>query len=281
MRTWYIEDAGGGCRAFSEVLVLVSEKPREIYTALVPLTWQTGQTLEEVVLELVLDMMTRAGVTREDQILVCSGNIFHDLHRYLQENHYNWSTARMEGLAHEIAEQVFFEQIVQAGFPSYIKLNSRNYREFYQMVERWVLENKSRLQYLKDRLVRQKPIGNKYCYKANRSRPRHCSRCHNAILPFTPMVECRINSRGKKIHRYYHPACSPVQPLKNKLVTMEATLHGHPLCGVITRSNREERCALCQLPIPAGQTAFFGYHNEQLLTVHLSCLNVNHTPAGA
>ncbi|MFZ5590431.1 MAG: hypothetical protein ACOY81_01280 [Bacillota bacterium] len=281
MRTWYIEDAGGGCRAFSEVLVLVSEKPREVYTSLVPLTWQTGQTLEEVVLELVLEMMSRAGVTKEDKILVCSGNIFNDLHKYLQENQYNWSTARMEGLAHEIAEQVFFEQIVNAGFPAYIKLTSRNYREFYQLVEKWVLENISRLRYLKDRRVRQKPIGNKYCYKANRSRPRHCSKCHSSILPYTPMVECRMNVHGKKVHRYYHPECSPVKPLKNKLVTIETTLNGQPTCGVVTKSNREERCTLCQKSIPAGQPAFFCYNNDQLLSFHLSCLSIMNTPAEA
>ena len=120
MRQWYVEDAGGGCRAFSEIVVLVSEDPREIYWSAVPLTWSDNLSLEEVVCQQVITLMSQAGVTKEDQILVCSGNIFFGFHRWLNDHNYLWETAKMDGLAHEVAESLFSAQINAAGFPEEI-----------------------------------------------------------------------------------------------------------------------------------------------------------------
>ena len=135
MKTWYVEDAGGGCLAFSEVLVLVCENPQEIYTARVPLTWEDDLTLEQMVSRLVIKMMEEAGVTKNDQLLVCSGNIFNDFHQWLTEEGYQWNYHKMDGLAHEVAEQTFYQQILDAGFPAFVHPSPGNYRLYYSFVE--------------------------------------------------------------------------------------------------------------------------------------------------
>ncbi|WP_194174930.1 hypothetical protein [Desulfofundulus thermobenzoicus] len=271
MKVWFVEDAGGGCRAFSEVVVLVCENPLKKYVARVPLTWNTRESLEEVVLRLMIDLMYRAGVSREDRILVCSGNIFHAFHRWLTEKGYNWEYARMEGLAHDIAEDEFQRQITAAGFPRQIHLVERNYRDFYRQVEKWVMQQPEPQRFLKDREVRQKPVETRYTLKSNYARTRRCSTCRKPILPFTPMVEYRATREGKRIRHYYHPSCSPVRPLKNKLLTGSAQWADGEVRGIIIPCRVDSPCHWCDRIIPAGETAFYGYAGDKLLTGHMDC----------
>ncbi|RYD06275.1 hypothetical protein N752_05125 [Desulforamulus aquiferis] len=114
--TWYVEDAGGGCRAFGEVVVLVCEETREIYSARIPVTWTNKMGWEELVCQLMLGLMKEAQATSEDKYLVCSGNIFNVYHNWLKEHNYNWETHKMDGLAHEAAEGEFHRMVVEAGF---------------------------------------------------------------------------------------------------------------------------------------------------------------------
>lgn len=271
MRTWFIEDAGGGCRAFSEVVVLVSEKPRETYTAKIPLTWSGGESLEEIVCRTVVGMMEKAGVTTDDQVLVCSGNIFHGLHAWLKENGYNWEFARMEGLAHDHAENEFNRQIVQAGFPPHIKLMDRNYRDFYRLVEKWVLEKESRHCYMKDRSVRQKPVEARYVLKGNNARTLRCSGCQKKILPYTPVVEFKLRQTGKRIRKNYHPECSPVTPFKNKLKRARAEIDGTVIEGLLAPCRKETVCPVCNGEVTTGEQIFYGYRDNRLISGHLNC----------
>lgn len=272
MRTWYIEDAGGGCRAFSEVVVLVSENPEEAHTSKIPLTWSGGESLEEMVCRTMIGLMEKAGVTREDHILVCSGNIFHGLHAWLTEKNYNWEFARMDGLAHDIAEMEFYNQILKAGFPPHIKLTDRNYRDFYRVVEKWIMEDESRHSFFKDRVVRQKPVETRYVLKANGVRKQRCSCCRKSILPYTPMVEFKARQEGKKIRKYYHPECSPVTPLKNKLKTALGVMGGKKIEGVVSPCRNEMSCAVCGEIITPGSDTFFSYPSGKLTACHTGCV---------
>ncbi|WP_201721878.1 hypothetical protein [Desulfotomaculum copahuensis] len=274
MKYWYVEDAGGGCRAFSEVVVLVCEQPREIYTARVPLTWKTKESLEEVVCRLITGLMKKAGANKEDYYLVCPGNIFYGFHRWLSDNGYRWEQIKMEGLAHDAAESEFQRQIVRAGFPPHIHLVERNYRDFYRLVEDWVMQQPERHRYLKDREVRQKPVETRYVLKSNYGRPHYCSACRETVKPFTPMVEYKATRDGKRVRHYFHPSCSPVTPFKNKLVTMDAYIDGKQLTGVVIPCRTDTACAWCGGIIPAGEAAFYGYLDDRLFTGHLLCTGV-------
>lgn len=271
MKQWYVEDAGGGCRAFSEVVVLVCEQPKEIYTARVPLTWRTSESLEEVVCRLLVGLMQKAGATREDYYFVCSGNIFHGFHQWLTDNGYHWEQSRMEGLAHEVAESEFQAQIVRAGFPAHIHLVERNYREFYRQVENWVAQQPDGHRYLKDRTVRQKPVETRFVLKSNYGRQHFCSRCRRPVPPFTPMVEYRATLNGKRLRRYFHPQCSPVTPFKSKLVTARAVIGGREMDGVVIPCRTDTPCAWCGETVKGGETAFYGYLENKLFTGHLEC----------
>lgn len=276
MRTWFIEDAGGGCRAFSEVVVLVSESPVESYTARVPLTWDGGESLEEVVCRAVIEMMEKAGVSRNDQLLVCSGNIFHGLHAWLTENNYNWEYARMDGLAHDIAEDAFYSQILKAGFPPHIKLAERNYRDFYRVLEKWIMEDESRLSYLKDRLVRQKPVETRYVLKGNGARKLRCCGCKKNILPYTPVVEFKARQDGKRVRKCYHPDCSPVTPMKNKLKAATGKVNGTVREGLMAICRKETSCGICNLNIAPDSQAFYVYLDGKLVVCHPGCASVEY-----
>ncbi len=275
MRTWYIEDAGGGCRAFSEVLVLVSENPREIYTAKLPLTWDESIGLEEMACRLVINMMKKAGVSKEDTLLVCSGNIFHTLHQWLSNEGYNWETAKMDGLAHEVAEDAFYRQLVEAGVPKEYKLVERDYRTFYRQVEEWVNQQPNPSRYMKDRKVRQKPAEARYKLKSTYARPRRCRKCRETIKPFSPVVEHTVRNNGKKYRVYFHPECSPIKPLKGKLQYATGKWAGKEISGLILPNKKEVTCLLCGRPIALGEPTFYGYDEENLIFGHQRCFDKN------
>jgi len=273
LKLWHVEDAGGGCQAFPEVLVLVCESSGEIFSEKMPLTWSDGTGMEEKACQIMMSLMEKAGVCKEDQLLVCSGNIFHAYHQWLDQNSYLWEQSKIDGLAHEVAEEQFHRQVVDAGFPEDIRLVERNYRDYYRLLENWVASNPDRHQYYKDREVRRKPAETRYVLKSTGSHGRPCLSCRQKIRPYTPVVIYRTRENGRKIRRYYHPSCSPVEPLKTSLVTRTVDWNKQKIEGVILVAKEEEKkaCAVCLQPILPGEITFFGYAGDQLITGHLSC----------
>ncbi len=271
MLQWYIEDAGGGCRSFSEVLVLVCENPRLIYQSFLPLTWDNKLSLEEMARQKVLEMMQQAGVKQDDYLYVCSGNIFFGLHKWLTENGYHWETAKMDGLAHEVAEHTFQQQIISAGFPAEIRLEERNYRDYYRQVDAWIKEDPARTQYVKDIKVRCKPASLRYILKGNAGGTRTCSRCRKKILPYSPIVQYRFRDFGKKKCHYYHPACSPVKPQKNKLQQAHIYWRGEVLHGVILPARETLPCRVCEQEVPTGTKALHAHRDKEFIFGHPNC----------
>ncbi|MCL6559544.1 MAG: hypothetical protein K6U74_12250 [Firmicutes bacterium] len=272
MKEWHVEDAGGGCRAFSEVLVLVCENTGEVFFDLMPLTWSDGTSMEEKACQLLSSMMERAGVTREDRLLVCSGNIFHAYHNWLTEQGYNWEPSKIDGLAHNVAEEHFHRQASAAGFPEEIRLVERNYRDYYRVIEEWVKEDSLRAVHLKDMEVRRKPSETRYILKSNGGHTRSCMQCRKKIPAFTPVVVYRCRENGRKVRRYFHPDCSPVAPFKSTLETFIIKWGTFKIEGVILTSNQEKRiCAVCQQPILPGDRAFYGYAGDKIIAGHLCC----------
>lgn len=272
MKEWYVEDAGGGCRAFSEILVLVCEDPEEIYTSQMPLTWETDLTWEQMATQLIIKMMDTAKVTKEDRLYVCSGNIFHDFHRFLTEAGYTWECHKMDGLAHQVAEQAFYQQILNAGFPSFVRPSDVNYRLFYAFVEKWLAQDPARNRYLKDRPKRTKPIEQFYTLKASSRRARFCHQCQQPIRPFDPIVEYRSKQNGRRMYWYYHPDCSPVAPGKNKLQTALLFIEGQEITGIIRIAKDSNLiCSFCQKNVATGEAIFAGYLHEKLVQGHLTC----------
>lgn len=273
MKVWHVEDAGGGCQAFPEVLVLVCENTGEVFSEKMPLTWSDGTGMEEKVCQIMVSLMKKAGVSEEDQLLVCSGNIFHAYHQWLEQNAYRWEQSKIDGLAHTAAEERFHRQAADAGFPEDIRLVERNYRDYYRMIENWVASNPDRHRYYKDREVRRKPAETRYVLKSNGSYGRHCLCCRQKIRPYTPVVVYRTRENGRNIRRYYHPACSPVEPLKTSLVTWTVDWNALQIEGVILTAKEagEKACVVCRQPISPGESTFFGYAEDQLIRGHLSC----------
>ncbi|SFH17675.1 hypothetical protein SAMN05660649_04152 [Desulfotomaculum arcticum] len=273
MRSWYIEDAGGGCRAFSEVLVLVSEDPCLIYQRLMPLTWNNDITFEEMARLIVVEMMIEAEASHNDYFYVCSGNIFYGLHKWLTENGYNWETTKMDGLAHDVAESAFQKQLLLAGFPAGIKLEERNYRDFYRTVESWIKEDPTRKRFFKDMTVRRKPEQFRYILKGNSSHTRKCAKCQKKISAFSPIVQYRCRENGKKKNRYYHPECSPYKPHKNKLEEAHFLWMGSVVSGVVLPLRKAAPCSVCGLELLPGTRAVHAGNGKKVICGHIECFN--------
>ncbi|GAB6158062.1 hypothetical protein JCM39194_12620 [Desulfotomaculum varum] len=272
MKTWYVEDAGGGCRAFGEVLVLVCEETNEVYATRVPATWSNKMGWEELVCRLMIDLMAAAGAGPDDRYLVCSGNIFHTYHRWLTEHGYNWSTHKMDGLAHEAAENEFHRMVVEAGFPAHIKLVDRDYRSYYNEIEKWVASDPARQQlYWKDREVRKKPAQPRYVLKSTLGRARTCRHCRQAIPPFSPAVELKYRQNGRKFRYFFHPDCSPVQPLQSQLEQLAVPWQGGQLTGILVPCQDQVHCVLCGRPLAPGEQTFYAYAGNRLLAGHPAC----------
>ncbi|MDH7478515.1 MAG: hypothetical protein QHH02_00720 [Syntrophomonadaceae bacterium] len=275
MKTWYIEDAGGGCRAFSEVLVLVCEDPRIVLSTRIPLTWEEDLTLEQMASRLVRKMMEEAGVTKSDCLLVCSGNIFHDLHRWLTEEQYNWEFHKMDGLAHQIAEELFYQQLLEAGFPAFIRPSDNNYRLFYSFVERWVAQDDQRQKYLKDRTCRAKPAELHFTLRGNSHRRQFCHKCREEIAPYRPLVEYCFKQNGCRRRQYFHPHCSPVEPGKIKLSISVVRYRGQEWEAVRRRTGRPGmNCAVCGKELLPDEEALHWYDaDNRLRHGHPECLD--------
>lgn len=272
MKEWQVEDAGGGCRAFSEVVVLVCEQTGEKYFSLLPLTWEDGSSMEEKACSLIVSMMNRAGVTGDDRLLVCSGNIFHAFHNWLDENGYNWEKSKIDGMAHDVAEEIFHRQVINAGFTEEIQLVERNYRDYYRVIEEWVAGDPLRHIFYKNREVRRKPAETRYLLKSNGSHTRSCLQCRKKIRPYTPVVVYRSRENGRRIRRYFHPACTPVTPLKSTLETSIITWNTSRIEGVILNFNEKDRvCPVCGQSITTGERTFYGYLNDRMVAGHLAC----------
>lgn len=272
MKVWQVEDAGGGCRAFSEVLVLVCEQTGETYSTTLPLTWEDGFSLEEKACSLLIPMLAEAEVSREDFLQVCSGNIFHAFHNWLTENDYHWELSKIDGLAHDTAEGLFHRQVVEAGFSVDIHLEERNYRDYYRVIEEWVAQDPLRHVFFKDREARRKPAETRYILKSNGSHARSCLQCRKKIMPYTPVVFYRARENGRKVRRYFHPACTPVAPLKSTLETMIISWNSSCIEGVLLNANEDKRvCAACGQPITSGDQTFYGYFNGKIIAGHPAC----------
>ena len=272
LKEWQVEDAGGGCRAFSEVIVLACEKTGEVYSNTIPLTWEDGSSLEEKVCSQLIQMMLEADVTINDYLYVCSGNIFYAFHNWLNENQYNWELSKIDGLAHDRAEYFFHCQAVDAGFPDNIQLVERNYRDYYRAVEKWVHTDAMRLVFLKDYDVRRKPVETRYLLKGNRGHTRTCLKCRKKILRYTPVVVYRCREHGRKVRRFFHPDCTPVVPQKSTLESVTVPWESSSLEGIILCANEENRlCAVCGQPVLPGERTFYGYLEKALIAGHQAC----------
>lgn len=271
-KTWFVEDAGGGCRAFGEVVVLVCEETGEIYTARVPVTWTNKMGWEELVCQLLTELMEQAGADKEDEYLVCSGNIFHTYHKYLTDQGYQWQTHKMDGLAHDAAENEFHHMVVEAGFPAQIQLQERDYRSYYNAIEKWVAACPERKeQYWKDREVRKKPAQPRYILKNTTTRPRSCAKCHRHILPFSPAVELKYRKDGRKLRTFFHPECCPVKPLKSQLDQLEVQWKDGKLTGILIPCQEPVTCSICGQPVEPGQRTFYAYEENDLVCGHPTC----------
>lgn len=274
MKTWFVEDAGGGCRAFGEVVVLVCEETNEIYCARIPVTWSDKIGWEELVCQSLLKLMEKAGANKDDQYLVCSGNIFHTYHRHLTEQGYNWQTHKMDGLAHDAAESEFHRMVVEAGFPDDIKLQERDYRSYYNAIEKWVGQNNARKEkYWKDREVRKKPAQPRYVLKNTASKPKNCHACNKAILPYSPAVELKFRKDGRKFRYFFHPDCCPATSVKSQLDQLEVQWKDGKLTGILIPCPAEIHCSICEQPVEEGEKTFYAYENGKLLCGHPSCFN--------
>jgi hypothetical protein len=136
-----IDDAGGGCFIGPEVLVIHRLETKEAWHLIIP-----QQIIERV--EYGTKLLKRAflelGISNEEPVRLCRGEIFDPFQKYLEEQDYQVERQKVSSATDAIAEAKFLEILHSYGFPKELVLEQRNYYQFYEMVAFWYYSKKNR-----------------------------------------------------------------------------------------------------------------------------------------
>lgn len=129
-----VDDAGGGCFLGPEVLVIHRLETGESWYLLIPP--EIYQRIRFAT-KLLKGAFRQVGFTPEEPVRLCRGEIFDDFQQYLQKHGYQVLREKVSVATDSLAETRFLEILYSYGFPRRLKLEDRNYREFYELVSFW------------------------------------------------------------------------------------------------------------------------------------------------
>lgn len=129
-----VDDAGGGCFLGPEVLVIHRLETGESWYLLIP-----PEIYQRVrfATKLLKGAFHQIGFTPEEPVRLCRGEIFNDFQQYLQEQGYQVVREKVSTATDSLAESRFLDILYSYGFPRILKLEDRNYKEFYELVSFW------------------------------------------------------------------------------------------------------------------------------------------------
>jgi hypothetical protein len=134
-----IDDAGGGCFVGPEVLVIHRLETDEIWYLLIP-----PNVMERIFF--ATKILKRAfrdlAISTEETVKLCRGEIFDLFEEYLATHDYRVVREKVSTATDSLAEAKFMEILYSYGFPTEIRLQNRNYQEFYALVSYWYYSGK-------------------------------------------------------------------------------------------------------------------------------------------
>ncbi|NLY73846.1 MAG: hypothetical protein GX075_00890 [Firmicutes bacterium] len=136
-----IDDAGGGCFIGPEVLVIHRLETKEAWYLMIP---PSVVKRVEYATTLLKKAFRDLGVTKEEPVRLCRGEIFDPFQKYLEERQYQVVREKVSASTDQLAETKFMDILHSYGFPRELALEQRNYHDFYEMVAFWYYSCKQR-----------------------------------------------------------------------------------------------------------------------------------------
>jgi hypothetical protein len=141
-----IDDSGSGSPVGSVGIGVLRSQTDEYYFELIPVSYFQGgkagaKEYRKQVLPIVARAFERLGVSRNEPIEVCRGDIFTTLKIWLTECGYSWGEAKIEGRLQELVEDSYSNYLVQLGVPRQVIDTSDDYKSLNKKLELWVGES--------------------------------------------------------------------------------------------------------------------------------------------
>ncbi len=137
-----IDDAGGGCFIGPEVLVIHRLETGSAHYLYIP-----PQIADRIsfATELLKGAFTQLGITNQEPVQLCRGEIFDQFQEFLERRGYQVIRQKVSSETDCLAEAEFMEVLYSHGLPRNIMLHNRNYQELYEMVGFWYFSQPKRL----------------------------------------------------------------------------------------------------------------------------------------
>lgn len=129
-----IDDAGGGCFIGPEILVIHRLETGDIrYLDIPPQVRERVLYATKILRKVFRDLV----ISKTETIKLCRGEIFDLFQACLEDDGYRVSREKVSAATDRLAEERFLEILYSYGFPRDVKLEGRNYQEFYEQVSLW------------------------------------------------------------------------------------------------------------------------------------------------
>ena len=145
-----VDDAGWGDLVGGCVIVARRVETGEHYVGEIPVEFFQGELfrkkeyLDEAA-KIVEEAMRSLGVSREEEVRICTGYILSKARKRLSEKGYNVKPTKITGETQRLAEQMFLRSLRRLG----LILDEENPKRRFQSLLEWVSEDPARERYVK------------------------------------------------------------------------------------------------------------------------------------
>lgn len=137
-----IDDAGSGSLIGGTGIGIMRKETEEYIFKIVPLVFFQGSNFSEkkyqqYVIKIVKFALHKLRVTKDEPIHLCRGYIFDALRLWLDNENYNWSNQKIEGLLQYRVESSFNDYVISLGLPRDFVQHARFAFGFHRLLK-WV-----------------------------------------------------------------------------------------------------------------------------------------------
>lgn len=129
-----IDDAGGGCFLGPEVMVIHRLETGQAWYLYIP-PHEIDRVLYAT--KLLRNAFFDLGIVKTEPVKLCRGELFDLFETYLIQKGYSVKREKVSQPTDYLAESKFMEILRSYGFPHDLRLENRNYQEFYELVSLW------------------------------------------------------------------------------------------------------------------------------------------------
>jgi len=147
-----IDDAGSGSLVGGTGIGVMRVETGEYIFKIIPLVffqhpYFSEKKYQEYVIKIIKLSFRRFGVSKTEPVSICRGYIFDALRKWLEQEGYNWSSTKIEGMLQYRVEESFNDYVIRLGLPRNFIQHARYAFGFHRLLK-WVFadyENRAKL----------------------------------------------------------------------------------------------------------------------------------------